>query len=282
LKVSELSNALIGTRAVGAQTGASLKVRELSNALIATRAVGAQTGADMNKLMILEFKKCTRTFLYKLIPFVILAPLLLCLVVYKTTPQANWVSIVAKCSVFIQMISFSYIVIAGCYAICREYKENTLPYLSVTQRPMKQILFSKYAFLLLQVWVTQVFIFLVLAFVTIMTDGLNNEIIITFMKAGIVSSIAFSGLAPAIIYVALIRRSFISSLLIFLFLFILTFPFSQMGYGYAFPHLLPLILVSKFLGEANYSEVSYGICIVILLAVFVLFFSLTIKRIERR
>jgi hypothetical protein len=201
---------------------------------------------------------------------------------YKATPQANWGNIVAKCSVFIQMISFSYIVIAGCYAICREYKENTLPYLSVTQKPIVKILLSKYAFLLLQIWGTQVFIFLVLSFVNVLTDGPNFEIILTFMKAGIVSSIAFSGLTPAIIYIALLRRSFISSLLIFLFLFILTFPFSQMGYGYAFPHLLPLILVSKFFGEANYSEVSYGVCMVILSMVFVLFFSLSIRRIKKR
>ncbi|MDR0949449.1 MAG: hypothetical protein LBM69_08055 [Lachnospiraceae bacterium] len=34
MKVSELSNALISTRAIGAQTGASLKVRKLLNALI--------------------------------------------------------------------------------------------------------------------------------------------------------------------------------------------------------------------------------------------------------
>ncbi|MDR0948798.1 MAG: ABC transporter permease [Lachnospiraceae bacterium] len=47
MKVKELSNSLIGTRASGAQTGASLKVRELSNALIDTRVVGAQTGISM-------------------------------------------------------------------------------------------------------------------------------------------------------------------------------------------------------------------------------------------
>jgi hypothetical protein len=230
----------------------------------------------------LEFQKNKRTFLYKLLPFVLLTPLIIVLVLYKATPQAIWVNIIAKYSVFIQMISFSYIVIAGCYAICREYKDNTLPYISVTQKPNKIILLSKYAFLLLQIWGTQLFIFLVLALVNVLTDGLNFDIIITFFKAGILSSISFSGLAPAIIYIALLRRKFISSLIIFLFLFILTFPFSQMGYGYAFPHLLPLILVSKFFGVAQYSEVSYGVCMVILFIVFVLFFSLSFKRIERR
>jgi hypothetical protein len=143
-------------------------------------------------------------------------------------------------------------------------------------------LLSKYVFLILQIWGTQLFIFLVLAFVNVLTNGLNFETTITFFQAGILSAISFSGLAPAIIYIALLRRRFISSLLIFLFLFILTFPFSQMGYGYAFPHLLPLILVSKFFGAAQYSEVSYGACMVILLVVFVLFFSLSIKGIERR
>jgi ABC-type transport system involved in multi-copper enzyme maturation permease subunit len=118
----------------------------------------------MNKLIMLEFKKNKRTFLYKLLPFVLLAPLLLVLVVYKATPQTNWINIIAKCSVFIQMISFSYIVIAGCYAICRECQDNTLPYLSITQKSIKQILLSKYVFLLLQIWGTQLFIFLVLAF----------------------------------------------------------------------------------------------------------------------
>jgi hypothetical protein len=38
---------MIGTRAAYAQTGASLKVRELSNDLIDTRAVGTQTGINM-------------------------------------------------------------------------------------------------------------------------------------------------------------------------------------------------------------------------------------------
>ncbi|MDR0949029.1 MAG: ATP-dependent helicase [Lachnospiraceae bacterium] len=47
MKVRELSNALIDTRAVGTQTGISLKVRELSNALIDTRAIGTQTGISV-------------------------------------------------------------------------------------------------------------------------------------------------------------------------------------------------------------------------------------------
>ncbi|MDR0964461.1 MAG: hypothetical protein LBM60_07590 [Clostridium sp.] len=55
MKVSELSNTLIDTRAVGAQTGASLKVRELSNDLINTRAVGTQTGINMNLSKSIDF-----------------------------------------------------------------------------------------------------------------------------------------------------------------------------------------------------------------------------------
>lgn len=236
----------------------------------------------MTDLIVMEFKKTRRTFLYKLLPFILLAPIVLVIVIYKTTPQANWIDIIAKYSLFIQMISFSYIVIAGCYTVCREYKDNTLPYISVTQKSIKKVLFSKYVFLLLQIWGTQLFIFLVLTVASSLVDGFSLETLVTFLKAGVISSISFSGLTSAIIYIAVLRQKFISSSVIFLFLFILTFPFSYMGYGYVFPHLLPLILVAKFFGGGQYGDINYGVCMAILFVFFVLFFFLSIWRIGRR
>lgn len=236
----------------------------------------------MKSLIFLEFRKTKGTFIIKLIPFILLAPIVLVLVTHFSDSQSTFINVVTKTSVFIQMISFSLIIILGCYAITREYKDNTMSYLCITLKSPSQVLISKYIMLFISILLTQIFIFGAMIILNNIIDGFSQEITMCLVKAGVLSSFTLSCITSIIVYIALLRRSFISSTMIFLFLFILTFPFSLINFTYALPHLLPLVLVSKLLGSSQYPDVNYFVSIFLLLMIFMVFYYLSIRKIAKR
>lgn len=230
----------------------------------------------MNRLLTLEFRKLKRTFLYILLPAAFLAPLILVLVEYASGQNASFSEIITKNSVFIQMISFASVVISGCYSTTREYKSNMEPYLAITPNSMTRILLCKIILLFLETLVLQLAIFGALFCANTVLNGFSGGIAIHLLTAGILSTLFLSCLIPVVTFIALWRRTFAGSSIIFLVLLMFTFPFTFMSYGYLFPQLVPIILISEFLGSKRYTQISYEYGFLILAATFAVFLYLSI------
>lgn len=236
----------------------------------------------MSKLLMLEFMKLKRTFLIVLIPLSLILPLVLVLVQYGFDQQNTFTSVVTKNSVFIQMIAFAAVVISGYYMIAREYKNNLTSYLAITPKSITQILLAKYILLFLEIAVLQVLTFVLLMIINTSLSGFDPQLAVQYLTAGVLSAVFLFCLTPAVGYIALLKRNFSSSALIFLILFMLTYPFAFTDYGYLFPHLAPIILVSKYLGNEQYAQISYGVGTLILMVVFSLFLYLSINRVRKK
>jgi len=236
----------------------------------------------MNKLLMLEFMKLKRTVLIVLIPLSLILPLVLVLVQYGFDQQNTFTSLVTKNSVFVQMIAFAAVVISGCFIIAREYKNNLISYLAITPKSLTQILLCKYILLFLEIAILQVLTFGLLIIVNTSISGFDAQIAVQYLTAGMLSTIFLFCLTPAVGYIALLKRNFSSSALIFLIIFMLTYPFAFTDYGYILPHLAPIIMVSKFLGNEQYAQISYGAGSVILFVVFSLFLYLSINQIRKK
>ncbi len=235
----------------------------------------------MTKLLTLEFVKLKRTFLTILLPLSFVSPIVLVLVQYCNN-QNTLPLVVTKNSAFIQMISFACVVISGCYIISREYKNNLLSYLAITPKSMKQVLLCKYIILLIETTLLQLLIFVSLFIINTILSGFDMHIAIQYLTAGILSSIVLFCLTPCIVYITMVIRNFTSSAMVFLILYMLTYPFSFLKFGVFLPHLLPITLIGKFLGNERYAQISYCSGILILIVVFVLFLYLTIIKIGKK
>lgn len=236
----------------------------------------------MRQLITLEYRKLKRTFLTILLPLVSLAPFILILLSYTWDHSVSFASVAAKNIVFVQMISFALVVITGCYIVSREYRDQTVHYLQITTKSIIQVLFSKYVILFIQIVILQLFTFGILTLINGMIDGFDKQVTLKFLSAGLLSSLLLFCLTSVVIYIALLRRHFISSALLFLIIFMLTFPFAFESYGYFFPHLLPLILVAKLLGNGQYMDISYGMGILILVVIFIVFLYLSVQKIRTK
>lgn len=236
----------------------------------------------MPRLLTLEFRKLKGTFLYILIPMAFLAPLILILIQYASGPKASFAEVVTKSSVFIQMISFACVVISGCYIVTREYKAGMAQYLAITPNSMIRILLCKFILLFLETLVLQMAVFGALFCVNTALNGFDGGIGLRYFTAGILSSLFLGCLIPAVAFIALWRRSFAGSSIFFLVLLMLTFPFAFMSYGYVFPQLEPIILISEFLGNNRYSQISYAAGILILVATFAVFLYLSILWVRKK
>jgi hypothetical protein len=236
----------------------------------------------MHRLLTLEFRKLKGTFLYILIPVAFLAPLILVLIQYTSGQKASFTEIVTKSSVFIQMISFACVVISGCYITTREYKNEMAQYLAITPNSIIRILLCKFILLFLETLVLQLAVFGVLFCVNTVLNGFNGDIEFRYITAGILSSLFLGCLIPAVTFIALWRRSFAGSSIIFLVLLMITFPFAFMSDGFIFPQLEPIILISEFLGNKRYSQISYAYGILILAATFAAFLYLSIRWVRKK
>lgn len=78
-----------------------------------------------------------------------------------------------------------------------------------------------------------------------MIDGYDTDLLIKYIEVGLISAGTLSCLVPLIAFISLLRRTFSGSALIFLMIFMLTFPYIFSANGYIFTHLLPMILVAK-------------------------------------
>lgn len=235
----------------------------------------------MSNLLLIECEKLKKTFLMILFPIALIVPIALVLIPYRFQ-TVSLTQVVTKNSVFIQMISYAYVVISGCYMITREYKENTISYIRVTPQSLLKVLFCKYIVLFIEIVILQLFVYGSLSIINGFIIGFTTYITTKFLMAGLLSTIFLSCITPIVVFVSLWRKNFTSATLTFLILFMLTYPFAFMSYGYIFPHLIPIILVSKFLGYGHYTQISYTIGIAILAAVFIAFSYLSIMQVKKK
>ena len=236
----------------------------------------------MSSLLQLEFMKLRRTFLVLLLPLALFVPLALVLIQYGFHPQQSFTAVITKNSVFMQMISFASVVITGCYIVAREYRQQLISYLAITPKSLTRILLSKYILLFLEIAVLQGLTFGLLIVIHSLVSGFDPQLAADYMTAGVLSTLCLMALTPAVVYVALWKRNASAAALLFLVVFMLTYPFAFKDFGAFLPHLLPIILVSKFLGYEQYAHISYARGGLILLAVFMGFLILSIHKINSK
>lgn len=232
----------------------------------------------MENLINLELIKVRNTFANGLALISIIAPILMIIMVYAVGDDKPFLEIVKSNSVFVQMIPFAVTVIYGCFIVAREYKENMMVYLKITPQSQTKIMLSKLFVILFQLCLTQLVTFILLFILNAVIDGFDTVLLLKYIKAGLISAGTLSALVPLIVFISMIRQSFSSASLIFLILFMFTFPFIFSENGYVFPHLLPMILVARFFDNSKYDKISllYGSSILATTAI--VFLYLLIKK----
>ena len=129
---------------------------------------------------------------------------------------------------------------------------------------------------------TQVITFVLLFIINAVIDGFDFVLLMKYVKVALISAAALSALVPLIVFISLVRRSFSSASIIFLMIFMFTFPFIFSENGYVFPHLLPMILVAKFFGNLRYDKISFSFGALVLSLVAMLFLYLSIRKINKK
>lgn len=231
----------------------------------------------MGKMIGLEIKKIRHTFLQLLIIAAIVAPIAMISVMYAVSEDKTFYEVVAGNCVFAQLIPFAITVICGCYIVAREYKDNMMLYLKVTPQSQIKIMLSKSIVIIVQVCVIQILTFVLLFVINTIIDGYDTDSLLKYIEVGLISAGTLSCLVPLIVFISLIRRSISGSALILLVLLMLTFPYIFSASGYIFPHLLPMILIAKFFGNAVYDKISYLYGAIILMSAAAIFLFLSIR-----
>ncbi|SEW45976.1 ABC transporter permease [[Clostridium] fimetarium] len=236
----------------------------------------------MRNLIGLELKKIKNTFVNGLVLISILAPILMIVLVYAVSSDKTFLEVVISNSVYIQMIPFAVTVIYGCFIVTREYKENMIVYLEITPQSQTKIMLSKLIVTVLELCLTQVITFVLLFIINAVIDGFDFALLMKYVKVSLISAGALSALVPLIVFISLVRRSFSSASIIFLMIFMFTFPFIFSENGYVFPHLLPMILVAKFFGNLRYDKISFLCGALVLTLVAMLFLYLSIRKTNKK
>ncbi len=231
----------------------------------------------MRNLIGFEIRKIKHTFLSLLILVSLAGPIAMIAVMYAINDEKTFLEVVISNSVFVQLIPFAVTVIFGCFIVAREYKDNMMLYLKITPQSQVKIVLSKFIVIILELSLTQIFSFFMLFIINRVIDGYDTDLLLKYIKAGLISAGALSCLVPLMIFISLIRRSFSSAALIFLMIFMLTFPYIFSENGALFPHLLPMVLVAKFFGNPVYDKVSYLNAVFILIGVAAIFLFLVVR-----
>jgi len=232
----------------------------------------------MVTLIGLEIKKTKNTFIFVLFLLSIVAPLALVLFAYASNKGANtFFEIVANNCVFIQLLPFAFSVIIGCFIIAREYRDNTMIYLKNTPQSQAKVIFAKILTIVIEVWITQLCTFILLFLINAVVNADSAELM-EYSKTGLVSAVTISALVPFVAFISVIRRNFSGSAITILLLYMMTFPLIFSENGSLFPHLLPMVLLGKAFGVAQYKNVGiiYGGCILVVLAT--LFTYLSVRK----
>jgi hypothetical protein len=182
----------------------------------------------------------------------------------------------------VQIIPFAASVIFGCFVVGREYKDNMMTYLKITPQSQVRIILSKLIVIVLELCLTQLLTFMMLFVINTMVSGYDIDLLLKYIGAGLISAGALSCLVPLMSFISLLRRSFSSAALIFLVIFMLTFPYIFSESGYALPHLLPMILVAKFFGDSGYDNINFWFGALILIVTALIFLYLTIRKIKKK
>ncbi len=236
----------------------------------------------MGKLIGIELEKMKHTFLQVLIIISLLGPIALITIMYAITDNKSFFEVVKSNSAFVQLIPFSVTVIFGCFIVAREYKENMMLYLKITPQSQVRIIISKLIVIELELWLTQVVTFILLSVINTVIGGFDTNLLLRYIGAGLISAGALGLLIPVMIYMSLLRRSFSGAALIFLVLFMMTFPFIFSENGHLFPHLIPMLFVAKFFGSSVYNNMRLLYGLLILAAIAGIFLYLSIKKMKQK
>lgn len=236
----------------------------------------------MGKMLGYELMKIKHTFLRILIIVSIIGPLATIVVMNAINDSKTFFEVVKSNIVFVQLIPFVVTVIFGCFVVAREYKENMMIYLKITPQLQVKIMLSKLSLIVLELCFTQLLTFILLFVINTVIDGYDMDLLLKYIEVGLISAGTLCCLAPLIVYISLLRRSFSSASLIILVIFMLTFPYIFSENGYIFPYLLPMIMVAKFLGSSVYDKISYGCGTIILLTVASVFLYFSIRKTKKK
>lgn len=235
----------------------------------------------MEMLIGFEFKKIRHTFLQALIVASLAGPAAMIAVIYASGNKTFFETVTGN-SVFVQMLPFAVTVIFACYIVTREFKDNTILYLKITPQSPVRIMLSKMLLTVAELGFSQIVSFVLLFIINTGMDGFDAKLPVKYLEAGLISAGAFGCLVPLMIFISLLRRSFSGSALVFLVIFMLTFPFAFTENGQVFPHLLPMILVARFFGNSIYDNTGIWSSVFILVATAVIFLYLSVRITEKK
>ncbi|WP_110932783.1 ABC transporter permease [Paenibacillus bouchesdurhonensis] len=236
----------------------------------------------MSKLVYLEFLKLKRSYINIFLFLSMFLPILFIVIQYflSQNEETFFLTITNNTST-ISISIFSIIMILASYIMAREYKENMFSYLFITPNSRTKVLISKLLLLFIVILLLELITFVTLIIIHMFVGEFTMEKAGMLLEAWILSSLMFFLLTPLVVYIVLLRRGFVSSLLILLAGFIFTYPFIYKEYYYFLPHLIPLVTVSDHLG-ADVNAANGWMTMAIMLGVFFLFTFLSIKKINRK
>jgi len=237
----------------------------------------------MRRLVYLELVKLKKSSMNGILLAITVLPILLIIVQYVVKDGKKvFFSTVSANNTIISMSIFSVVIIVANYIIAREYKERTLIYLFITPKSKTKILLSKYILLFLIILVLGALSFGTLIIANIFINGITSKVLAKLLGAWLIGTVMFFLLTSVVVYVALLRGDFISSLLISLVFFMFTCPFMFKNNYYIFPNLIPIVTVSNFLNINKIKSMDYIRSFSILGVVFLVFLYLSINRFNRK
>lgn len=237
----------------------------------------------MRRLLALEFLKLKGSLLNVLLLCTIFLPILIIVIQYMVSKDSSsFFSVVASNSTVISLSIFSVIIILASYIVAREYKDNTITYILMTPNSRIKVLVSKFIMLFISILLIEFFTFALLLITGYVLEGLSISYAIKFLEAWAKSSVMYFLLTSVVVYIALVRRNFVSSLLIPLIALVFTSPFMYKETYIIFPYLIPIVAVSNTLGVELNQGSSNSLQFVILFAVFIVFLFLSIKKFSAR
>lgn len=237
----------------------------------------------MRRLLALEFLKLKGALLNILLLCTIFLPILIIVIQYMVSKDSSsFFSVVATNSTVISLSIFSVVIILASYIVAREYKDNTITYLLMTPNSRTKILVSKLIMLFISILLIESFTFAVLLATGYVLEGLSISYAIKFLETWVKSSVMYFLLTSVVVYIALVRRNFVSSLLIPLIALVFTSPFIYKETYIIFPHLIPIVAVSNTLGVDLNQGTNNPLQFIILFVVFIVFLFLSIRKFSAR
>lgn len=236
----------------------------------------------MKDLMKLELLKLKRLSLNILLLIVVLMPILIITVYYiYSKDDSSFFDILKDNNVIVSLSIFATNIIFTTFIVAIEYKDNKISYLLITPVARTKILLGKFTIASLIILMTGLIEFGLLFTIGMVVEGFKMAYLSNMIIVWLLSSILYIMLTPLIIYIVLWKKSFAASLLISLVVMIFTTPFMYGEMYVYFPHLIPIVTVSNYLGNSLNDSVPHNqIAFAVLAVLFAIFMFLSVRKFE--